>query len=458
MLKTLFSATRSFLFQSTAITKTGPHIRDAIDIKRIMFLVIIALIPCVFVAIWNSGVQALIYNTPLMNEYIAASSSLKGYFSFGAKHWKEILTLGSYYFLPLVLISYVVGGFWETLFAAVRKTEIAEGFLVTGLLYPLILPPTIPYWMAALGVSVGVIISKEIFGGTGMNILNPALVCRCFLYFAFPAAMTGQVWVAQNSPDAYSAQTALAVYHMGENVSRIHVEAILANEGTPSSLNRFISGQLSLFDPTLHMGSLDPTQLKNFLTTPVEQGGLGLNPDNLEAAMQFARLKTGSGLWSNWNLFLGNKLGSFGEVSILACVIGAAILLFTQVASWRTMLAVLIGSLVTAILFQYGSHLGIYLGAWNRASFDFPAYKHLLMGGLVFGLVFMATDPVSSPSESSAKWAYGLLIGMMTIVIRAINPAYPESVMLAILFANVFAPLFDHYAIRFKRRRRRAFI
>lgn len=477
-LKPLINAVDSFLFETDAVTKTGPHIRDAIDLKRWMILVVAALLPCVFVAIWNSGVQSFVYSSgslELMNAYITASSSVKGYCQFAGLHWFSILQAGLLAFLPLVFISYAVGGFWEALFAVVRKHEIAEGFLVSGLLYPLILPPTIPYWMAAVGISIGIVISKELFGGTGMNILNPAMTCRCFLYFAFPASMTGEVWAGRNtqvvrnsllkineqaglsSVDGYSQPSALAVYHMGgDGVKRIHVDAIAANQwNEPTSLNPFIDGQLQQFQPGAQIESLSTPELQQFLSAPIEVGGLALNPDSFHAAVKFAELKQGVGVWSDWNLFLGNKLGSFGEVSILACLLGAFVLLYIGLASWRTMVAVVIGALFTALAFEYSSYFGTHLGAWNDASLSLPAYKHFLMGGLVFGLVFMATDPVSGPAMNSAKWVYGFLIGMLTIIIRAINPAYPEGIMLAILFGNVFAPLLDYYAVRLSRRRRR---
>ena len=350
-LKPLVGAADSFLFQTAEVTKSGPHIRDAIDLKRWMILVVAALIPCILVAIWNSGVQSLVYssgNAALMNEYLTASLSFTGYAQFASLYWTSILQKGLIAFLPLLLISYAVGGFWEALFAVVRKHEIAEGFLVSGMLYPLILPPTLPYWMAALGISVGIVLSKELFGGTGMNILNPALTCRCFLYFAFPAAMTGAVWAGNNvevvrtsllqmneqaalSPiDGYTQASALAVYNMGgDGVKRIHVEAIAAHRWQePSLLLPFIEGQLKQFKTgSAKIDSLTATELTQFLTSPVEEGGLSLHPDNLYAAQEFAKLRQGQGIWSNWNLFLGNKLGSFGEVSILACLIGAAILL-----------------------------------------------------------------------------------------------------------------------------------
>jgi Na+-transporting NADH:ubiquinone oxidoreductase subunit B len=478
ILKPLINAVDSFLFESERVTQQGPHIRDAIDLKRWMILVVAALLPCVFVAIWNSGVQSFVYssgNSELMKAYIEASSSLNGYLKFTGVHWLSILQGGLISFLPLVFISYAVGGFWEALFAVVRKHEIAEGFLVSGLLYPLILPPTIPYWMAAIGISVGIILSKELFGGTGMNILNPALTCRCFLYFAFPASMTGEVWAGRNTTvireslfkmneqaglsqiDGYSQQSALAIFQMGgDGVKRIHVDAISANQWQePSSLTPFIDGQLQQFSQGAHIETLTKPELQQFLSATLEQGGLALSPDSFQAALKFAELKQGVGLCSDWNLFLGNKLGSFGEVSILACLIGAFLLLYIGLASWRTMMAVAIGAFLTAFAFEYSSYFGSHLGAWNAAALSLPAYKHFLMGGLVFGLVFMATDPVSGPSMNSAKWVYGLLIGMLTIIIRTINPAYPEGVMLAILFGNVFAPLLDHYAVRLSRRRRR---
>lgn len=474
-LKPLISAADSFLYQTSGTTKQAPYIRDAVDLKRWMILVVFALLPCVLTAIWNAGVQSFVYssgNYVLMNEYVAASGSFSGYFQFSKEYFWTILKDGLISFMPLLLISYAVGGACEALFAVVRKTEIAEGFLVTGLLYPLILPPTIPYWMAAFGIAVGIILSKELFGGTGMNILNPALTCRAFLYFAFPASMTGAIWAGTNTEtvkrslmamneqaglsqiDGYSQPSAMAVYHMGDTIQRIQVDAIAANQfHEPTALQPLIEGQLQKFGGS-DIGALSMEQLREFTTTPLAQGGLGLEADSFQGALEFANLKAGVGIWSDWNLFLGNKLGSFGEVSILACLLGAFILLWFRLASWRTMLAVVIGAVGTALLFEYGSHGDPFA----QASFDFPVYKHFLMGGLAFGLVFMATDPVSGPSMNSAKWFYGILIGMLTIVIRTINPAYPEGIMLAILFGNVFAPLLDYYAVRLSRRRRRVLI
>lgn len=480
-LKPLFSAADSFLREVPTVTRRGPHIRDAIDLKRWMILVVFSLVPCILAAIWNAGMQSLVYSSAdahLLQAYLKASTSWSSYWQFAALHGKQVLWEGSLIFFPLLLISYGVGGLWEALFACVRKHEIAEGFLVSGILYPLILPPTIPYWMAALGISVGIILSKELFGGTGMNILNPALTCRCFLYFAFPAAMTGEIWAGNNASrvkesllqmnqqmgltgiDGFSQPTALAVFNISNDIKRIHVDAIAANNlQAPVGTAQLIEGQLqkwnALTQSDLSLGQLNPEQLQQFAMTSFEQGGLGLSADGFQAANQFAHLKYGLNLFQDANLFFGNKLGSLGEVSIFACLLGAFFLILTGIGSWRTMLSVCIGAFVTALLFEWGSHwIGPLGGAWNPANFDFPAYKHFLIGGLAFGLVFMATDPVSSPAMNTAKWAYGFLIGMLTIVIRAVNPAYPEGVMLAILFGNVFAPLFDFLALRFYRRRR----
>ncbi len=448
-LKPLFSAIDTFLRKVSTPTRRAPHIRDALDIKRVMILVVSALIPCILVAIWNTGMQSFVYSEghqELMNAYFQASASWSGYWHFATLHWRPILTQGLTIFLPIVFISYAVGGFWEAVFAVVRKTEIAEGFLVTGILYALILPPTIPYWMVALGVSFGVIISKELFGGTGMNILNPALTCRCFLYFAFPAYMTGSIWSGQMI-DAYSQPSALAVFNVSNDIKRVHVDAIASNQ-----LHEQVATSTFLQDAVQKWGgvsleTLNPEKLEQFVTA---SNGLGLSQEGFVSAQKFVELKYGLGLFSDANLFFGNKVGSLGEVSILACLLGAAFLLIVRIASWRTMLAVIIGATITALLFEYGARSD----PWNPANFDFPAYKHFLLGGLAFGLVFMATDPVSSPTMKGAQWAYGILIGMLTIIIRTINPAYPEGIMLAILFGNVFAPLFDQAALRLYRRPR----
>ncbi len=483
LIRPLVSAVDTFLYEPPNVTKQGPHIRDSIDLKRWMMIVVISLLPAVFMAIWNSGLQALVYASgdfQLMNKYLTASQSWAAYSAFVSEdmRWVSILKLGLGAFLPVVLISYVVGGLWEALFAIVRKHEIAEGFLVTGLLYPLILPPTIPYWMVAVGVSVGVVCGKELFGGTGMNIMNPALVCRAFLFFGFPGRMSGYVWAGTDakvvrdslvkmnadahlsSIDAYTQATPLALYNVSPEIKRIHVDGIATNAvGTNVGSIETIEKQFHQWSSSQDavLGNLSADQLRDFVTSPLAGGGLGLSPGAYEDAYGFANLQYGLGQYNDGTFFFGNMLGSMGETSVLACLLGAAFLIYTGVGSWRTMLAVGLGALLTAAFFQLIGHFaGPDSGAWNAAALGFPAYKHLLIGGLAFGLVFMATDPVSSPATDLGKWIYGLLIGLVAITIRAINPAFPEGVMLAILMGNVFAPLIDHYSVRFFRRSRRA--
>lgn len=482
IIQPLINANDTFLYEAPINTKRAPHIRDAVDIKRWMMLVVIALIPCILMAIWNTGLLKYVYSSgdfQLMDEYLAAGQSFNDYTAFAMKgnRYLTIIKEGLMIFIPLTLISYAVGGFWEALFACVRRHEISEGFLVTGILYVLVLPPTIPYWMAAVGVSAGVVLSKEVFGGSGMNIVNPALACRAFLFFTFPGKMSGDVWVGDNPTivresltkmnqdaqigtlDGYSQATKLAIFNIPQEIKRVHIDTIATNTlGTDVSTFQAIQPQFDKWN-TLNqhnatLGQLTQDQLKGFVTSPLAEGGLGLSSGYYEDAYRFSALNYGIGHNQDWGFFFGDKLGSLGETSILACLLGALFLIWTGIGSWRTMLGMLIGAFVTALLFQLGSN---YLfpdgGAWTAAHFGFPAYKHLLLGGLAFGLVFMATDPVSSPSMPLAKWIYGIFCGMITIVIRNINPAYPEGVMLAILMGNVFAPLFDYYAVKYFRKR-----
>lgn len=482
-LKPLVTAGDTFLYEAPINTKNGPHIRDAIDVKRWMLIVVLALIPALLAGIWNTGIQSFVYSSGdyhLMNEFIASSSSLDSYLGFAGKdnRWISIIGEGLKIVLPIIIVSYAVGGIWEAIFACIRGHEISEGFLVTGLLYALILPPTIPLWMVAVGVSVGIVFSKEVFGGSGMNIVNPALACRCFLFFGFPGRMSGNVWVGSSAPDVraslvkmnqesglgsldgFTQATKLAQFKISPEIKRIQIDAIASND-----LGSSVSSYEALKEKFLNwtstsgqeavLGKLSPEQMQQFVTTPLADGGLGLSPGAYEDAYRFASLNYGIGNNSDWNLFLGNKLGCIGETSGLAILLGALFLIYTGVGSWRTMVAMGIGAYLTALLFQVGAgYFSADQGAWNPASFTFPAYKHLLLGGLAFGLVFMATDPVSSPAMPLAKWIYGLFCGMIAIVIRQINPAYPEGVMLSILIGNVFSPLFDYYAAKFYRRRR----
>ncbi len=484
-LRPLVSALDAFCYEAPINTRQRPFIRDAVDIKRWMMIVIFALLPAILMAIWNTGLQKMVYSSgdfKLMNDYLASSHSFQGYFHFVFKegHYWTILKYGLAAFLPVMVISYLVGGLCEGIIACIRGHEIAEGFLVTGMLYPLILPPTIPYWMVALGVAFGVVVGKELFGGTGMNILNPALVCRAFLFFTFPVKMTGDVWAGTNPTrvaeslsrmnaeahlsdiDGYTQATPLGQFNAAiPEIKRIHVDAIASTiNGVKPATHEVIQQHLDKWnatgDQSLSLSSLNADQLRSFVTGPLDNGGLGLLPGNYPAAHQFTETAYGLDRYTDSNLFFGNLLGSMGETSAFACLLGALFLIWTGVGSWRTMVSMGIFAFVTAYLFQFFStHFGIDGGAWNPAKYAMPAYRHLIVGGLAFGLVFMATDPVSSPGMNLSKWIYGALIGIVTILIRLINPAYPEGVMLAILFGNVFAPLIDHYVVRNYRRKLR---
>lgn len=481
-LKPLVSATDTFLYEAPINTSKGPHIRDAIDIKRWMVIVVIALLPCILWAIWNTGLQSFVFssgNAKLMNEYLTKSISFDGYINFATtdQRYLTIIKLGLSIVLPLILISYAVGGLWEALFAVVRGHEISEGFLVTGILYVLILPSTIPYWMVAVGVSIGVILSKEVFGGAGMNIVNPALACRAFLFFTFPGKMSGDVWVGSNptvvrqsiiemnqqshanSLDGITQASKLTKFNVTQEIKRIHIDAIASNDlghnvSTYNTIETHFDKWNSLGEHHATLGKLTQEQMQNFVTSPLVEGGLGLSSGYYEDAYHFSSLNYGIGHNSDWGMFFGDKIGSLGETSTLACLLGAIYLIYTGVGSWRTMVAMGLGAYFTALLLEvFSKNFGVDHGAWNQAQFALPAYKHLLLGGLAFGIVFMATDPVSSPSMKSAKWVYGIFCGVITIIIRVINPAYPEGVMLAILMGNVFAPLFDYYAARSYRKR-----
>lgn len=482
-MRPLISAVDAFCYEVPVNTKRAPFIRDAVDLKRWMVIVVIALLPAIFMAIWNTGLQKIVYGSgdyQMMNNYLMASDSFRGYFDFAFQDYRylTILKEGAIAFFPIMLISYGVGGICEGIIASIRGHEIAEGFLVTGILYPLALPPTIPYWMVAIGVAFGVIVGKELFGGTGMNILNPALTARAFLFFTFPGKMTGDVWVGTNPTHiAHSLQQMNTAAHLNEidgytqatalqnlngsidAIKQIHVNAIASNtlgSKVPNYelLQRYFDRWNATGDHGAQLGQLTVEQMQAFVTTPLQEGGLGLLPGNYVAAHSAAESIFGLGKFSDGNLFWGNILGSMGETSTFACILGALFLVYTGVGAWRTMIAFGLGAFITAFIFQFFStHIGMYDGAWNPARFAMPAYRHLLMGGLAFGLVYMATEPVSSPGMRGSKWIYGALIGVVTILIRLINPAYPEGVMLAILFGNVFAPLIDHYVVRNYRRK-----
>ena len=368
----LFEMTDTILLWTNERTKSGPHVRDPLDLKRFMMVVVVALLPATFFGAYNVGYQH--FNA------IGETATFWQMFSFG---WMQIL--------PIIIVSYVVGGFWEVLFSIVRKHDVNEGFLVTGLLFPLILPPTIPLWQVAVAVSFGVVIGKEVFGGTGMNILNPALTARAFVFFAYPGKISGdKVWVAfdatkEKLADGFSGATPL-------------LAASNTPAGTPAA------------DHVLNSG------------------------------------------FSFLDMFYGFIPGSIGETSALAILIGALILVLTGVGSWRIMLSVFIGGWATAFLFRF------LAGADAAGMFTLMPSYHLVMGGFAFGAVFMATDPVSASQTNAGKWIYGFLIGMLAIIIRSLNPAYPEGMMLAILFMNLFAPFIDYWVVKgnIKRRLSRA--
>jgi len=381
----LWEAMDTFFYSPPSVTATGAHVRDAIDLKRMMMTVVIAALPCVFMAMYNTGLQANLGIDP------AKAAQLDGWrhavirlLGTGYSPGSALANLvhGALYFLPLYLVTMVVGLTWEVLFAIVRKVEVNEGFFVTGILFPLILPPTTPLWQAALGISFGVVIAKEVFGGTGMNFINPALAARAFLFFAYPGEISGdKVWSAVPAGaavDGYSGATLL--------------------------------GQMRV------------------MTQPFEAAG-----------------------YSWWNAFIGLEPGSMGETSALACLIGAVIIAVTKVGSWRTMVAVALGTVAMALVFNA-------IGSATNPWFAVPFWWHMVLGGWAFGTAFMATDPVTSPFSERGKWVYGFMIGALVVLIRIVNPAYPESMMLVILFMNVMAPVIDYFFVRanITRRKRRA--
>jgi Na+-transporting NADH:ubiquinone oxidoreductase subunit B len=372
----LYEAQETFLFTPGDVTSGAPHVRDAIDLKRYMITVLLALIPALLFGMWNAGHMANWANGVRPDGVWAR---------FGLDLWNGALRV-----LPIVLTSYAVGGLWEVLFACVRKHEINEGFLVTGMLFPLTLPPTIPLWQVAVGISFGVVIGKEIFGGTGFNILNPALTARAFLFFAYPSRISGDaVWIAVTDP-------ARAV----EGFSGATPLAIAAAEP--------VGGHV------LHA---------------LSQAGFTLR-----------------------SMALGVEGGCIGETSLLPILLGAALLIVSGVGSWRIMAGGVLGLAAIATLFN------AFAGPLVSPYLDLPFYLHLVMGGFAFGLVFMATDPVSAAATNAGKWIYGFLIGAMTIVIRVANPAFPEGAMLSILFLNVLAPLIDYIILQIHLASRRRYL
>ncbi len=376
----LFEAGDTFARTPADVTPSAPHVRDSIDQKRLMVFVVYALLPCLFFGIWNAGYQ---FNTSNGVEDATLMTHL---------------LRGSAMVLPIVMVSYLVGGIWEVLFAVVRRHEINEGFLVTGMLFPLILPPTLPLWQVAVGISFGIVIGKEIFGGVGYNILNPALTARAFLFFAYPAQISGdKVWVG-------TAHTAfdnnLFFGTVAENVDGVTMATPLA------------------------------------VAAAVEKGG--------DAAQILADKEFGL-----WEMIAGHIPGCIGSTSVIAILLGMIFLIITGIASWRVMASGIIGCVAMGALFN-----ALPL---DNAFAALPFAYHLVMGGFLFGIVFMATDPVSCSATNTGKWIYGFLIGALTVLIRVANPAYPEGAMLAILFMNVMAPLIDHFVVQSHIKKRTAY-
>jgi Na+-transporting NADH:ubiquinone oxidoreductase subunit B len=379
----LYEAVDTFFYTPKNVTRTGAHVRDAMDLKRMMILVVIAALPCVFMAIYNTGLQANLAIDPARTEALEGwRHAVIGLLGVGYDPSSALANTihGALYFLPLYIVTMVVGLTWEVLFAVVRKMEVNEGFFVTGLLFPLILPPTTPLWQAALGISFGVVLAKEVFGGTGMNFFNPALAARAFLFFAYPAEISGDaVWTAAPAAatvDGFSGATLLS-------------------------------------------------QMRG-MTEPFVAQGLS---------------------W--WDAFIGFEPGSMGETSALACLIGAVVIIVTGVGSWRTMAAVTVGTIAMASLFNV-------IGSASNPWYGVPFWWHMVLGGWAFATVYMVTDPVTSPFTDAGKWIYGIIIGALIVLIRVVNPAYPESVMLVILLMNVMAPTIDYGFIRANVKRRRA--
>jgi Na+-transporting NADH:ubiquinone oxidoreductase subunit B len=369
----LWEAFDTFLYSPSSVTRTTSHVRDGVDLKRIMITVWFCVFPAMFFGMWNVGYQANIHIAAGMS----APTDWHSLFFVGhnPKSVIDNFMYGFSYFVPIYAVTFIVGGFWEVLFAMIRKHEVNEGFFVTSILFALIVPPTIPLWQVALGISFGVVIAKEVFGGTGKNFINPALAGRAFLFFAYPAQISGaQVWTAV---DGFSGATSLS---------------IAAAHGVPGLIENHIT-------------------------------------------------------W--WDAFYGTIQGSIGETSTLAILIGGIALLLTKIASWRIVAGVMLGMIATSTLFNL-------IGSNTNPMFAMPWYWHLVLGGFAFGMFFMATDPVSAAMTNTGKWFFGALIGLMVVLVRVVNPAFPEGMMLAIIFGNLFAPFIDHLVMQANIKRRLA--
>ncbi|QDT35854.1 NADH:ubiquinone reductase (Na(+)-transporting) subunit B [Stratiformator vulcanicus] len=428
MLYPLYEAGDTFLYTPGEVTSTGSHVRDGIDLKRMMSLVIVALMPAILFGLWNTGYQANIalqHDAPAFQAaapegttitYEETEGGLYNVSSVTGSDWHywiiELLGIGyspdnplaciiqgAVWFLPIYIITLIAGGTCEAIFAVLRGHEINEGFLVTSMLYPLTLPATIPLWQVALGIIFGVVIGKEIFGGTGKNFLNIALTSRAFLYFAYPGEVIGdKVWNAAS-------------------------QIVRQPDGTFATVDGWSSATMLTW--------------------------LGANGGSTLTDYQNWYSGMGAGSFDWFSSFIGTIPGCIGSTSALACLIGAAILIGVGIGSWRIMLGCVIGLVATTLPLWL-------IGSETNAMFQIPPWYHLVIGGFAFGAVYMATDPVSASMTNTGRWWYGILIGFMTALIRVINPAYPEGIMLAILFGNVFAPLIDYFVVQANIQRRLA--
>lgn len=371
----LYEAADTIFYTPGYVTKAAAHVRDGIDLKRMMILVWICTFPAVFFGLYNLGLQAnLAMDTLGLTEAAGWRGALAGALTdFDANSIYDNIIYGAIFWLPIYATTFIVGGFWEVLFAMKRGHEVNEGFFVTSILFALTLPPDIPLWQVALGISFGVVIGKEVFGGTGKNFLNPALTGRAFLFFAYPAQISGDaVWTAV---DGFTGATPLGLAALGG------VEAIIAENIT------------------------------------------------------------------FWDAFIGTIPGSVGEVSTLAILIGGGALVVMKLAAWRIVAGVVAGMVVMSVIFNM-------IGSETNPMFSMPFYWHFVLGGFAFGLFFMATDPISASMTDVGKWYFGALIGVMVVLIRVVNPAFPEGMMLAILFGNLFAPLIDNFVVQANIKRR----
>ncbi len=371
----LYELFDTFLYAPDSVTRSTAHVRDGVDLKRIMITVWLATFPAMFYGMYNLGIQGntiLAAGSGVLTDWHAPLIGLLAG-NDPTSIW-DCFWFGAVYFLPIYITTFLVGIIWEIVFAIKRGHEVNEGFFVTSVLFALACPPDIPLWQVALGISFGVVLGKEVFGGTGKNFLNPALTGRAFLYFAYPAQMSGDaVWTAV---DGYTGATALSV---------------MASQGH------------EVLQQSLSLGQA----------------------------------------------FIGNMQGSIGETSTLAILLGGVLLVYTRIAAWRIIAGVMIGMVATTLLFNA-------TGSDTNPMFAVPWYWHFVVGGFAFGMVFMATDPVSAAMTDVGKWWFGGLIGVMTVLIRVVNPAFPEGIMLAILFANLFAPLIDHFVVQSNIKRRLA--